>query len=169
MTINILFFTLFFTIQFSAHAYELLSSKTTVSPGCEGGILEHITDSQIFLSNSYPAALTASTGARSFSTTGNVREMTMLRSSHSFSIQNSTNRSQAIKLNVKLSTHDGKYTNNEYTYRLAPQESMNDSTTLYFNKQYVKPGHYQVDAHTILSGDIHSSASDSNSVIIRSQ
>ena len=91
----------------------------------------------------------------------------MLRSSHSFSIQNNTNRLQIIKLNVKLPTHDGKYTNNEYTYRLAPQESMNESTTLYFNKQYVKPENYKVYAHTTLSGDINSSASSSNNVTIR--
>ena len=50
---------------------------------------------------------------------------------------------------------------------LAPQESMNDSTTLYFNKQYVKPGNYKVYAHTTLSGDIYSSANDSSSVTIR--
>jgi hypothetical protein len=35
----------FFSIQFSAHAYEVLSYKTTVSPGCEGGVLSHTTTS----------------------------------------------------------------------------------------------------------------------------
>ena len=169
--IKILLFIFLSTIQFSAYSYELLSCRTTVSPGCEGGVLEHITDSHILSSNDYFTAFTtglaASTAARAFSATGYATEMIMLRSNHSFSIQNNTNRSQVIKLNIKLSTHDGKCTNNEYTYRLAPQESMNDSTTLYFNKQYAKPGNYEVYAHTILSGDIYSSASDSNNVTIR--
>jgi hypothetical protein len=167
MWVKILLFIFLSTIQFSAYAYELLSSKTTVSPGCEGGVLENITDSHPLLSNDYSTVLTASSEARAFSATGNVREMIMLHSSHHFSIQNNTNRSQYIKLNVKLSTHDGKYTNNEYTYRLTPQESMNDSTTLFFNTQYFKPGNYKVYAHTILSGDVNSLASDSNQVTIR--
>jgi hypothetical protein len=171
MLIKILFFMFLSTIQFSAYGYELLSSKTTISPGCEGGVLEHITDSHILSPNDYftasATALTASTEARVFSATGNAKEMIMLQSSHSFSIQNNTNSSQLIKLNVKLSTHDGKCINNEYSYRLKPRELMSDSTTLYFNKQYVKPGNYKVYAHTTLSGNIYSSASDSNSVTIR--
>ncbi len=182
MLIKILLCVFLSIIQFSAHAYVLLSSKTTVSPGCEGGVLEHITDSHPILSNDSPAALTASkdargdarggfltasTDARAFSTIGYARQMTTLQSSHSFSIQNNTKRSQAIKVNVKLSAHDGTYTNNEYTYQLRPEESMNDSTTLYFNKQYAKPGNYKIYAHTTVTGDIRSSASDSRNVTIR--
>ena len=120
MLVKILVFILLSTIQFSAYAYELLSSKTAVSAGCEGGVLEHITDSHTLSPDDYFTAFTtgptAFTEARVFSATGNAKEMIMLRSSHSFSIQNSSNSSKIVKLNVKLSTHDGKYTNNEYTY-----------------------------------------------------
>lgn len=158
MLFKFLIFLFFSSLHFSAYAYELLSCKTTVSPGCEGGILEHITDSNILSSNNYLASFTTgcavSTEARAFSATGYVGMMIMLQSSHGFSIQNLTNKLQIIKFNVKLSTHDGKYMNNEFTYRLAPHESMNDFTVLYFNKQYNKKGDYEVYADTTISGGL---------------
>lgn len=176
MLTRIFLFIFLLTIQFSAFAYELLSCKTTVSPGCDGGVLEHITESHILSPNDYftmldsttlTTGLVASTEAKAFSASGYVQKMITFESSHNFSIQNNTNATKHIKLNIKLSTHDGKFTNNEYTYQLKPHESMNDSATLYFIKQYLKPGKYEVYAHTTLSGCIYSSASDSNKVTIK--
>ncbi len=168
MSVRILLFSLsLFIGQFKVYGYELISSKTTVSPGCEGGVLEHTVDTFPVFSTLLATGVTASTDARAYSSSGNTREMITLRSSHSFSVYNNTNSTQDMKVNVKLSTHDGKYTNNEYTFRMKSQESMNDSTTLYLNKQYTKPGNYTVYASTTLSGSTHSSSSDSNSVTVR--
>lgn len=50
--IKIFLCSVLFTIPFSSsYGYELLSSKTTVSPGCEGGVLEHTTVSYSLVSN----------------------------------------------------------------------------------------------------------------------
>jgi len=50
MLIKVLLFIFLSTIQFSTYAYELLSCRTTVSPGCEGGVLSHKCTSS-FISN----------------------------------------------------------------------------------------------------------------------
>jgi hypothetical protein len=155
------------TIQFSANAYELLSSETVVSPGCEGGVLEEVTESFPLLSKGYSIVPTGTTKATVFSATGNANEMIMLRSNHSFSAQNNTNQQQFIKLSVILSTHDGQFTSNEYTYQLRPKELLNHSVTLYFNRLYAKPAYYKIYAQTFLSGSINSSTSGSNIVTVR--
>jgi hypothetical protein len=162
-----LFFLFISAVPFSIYAYELLSSKTTVSPGCEGGVLEYGAESYFLVSNDYANGLSASTGARAFSATGHIGELIKLHSTHSFSVQNHTNKSQVVKVNLKLSTHDGKNTSSEDTYRLAPLESMYETTSLYLNTQYKVSGVYKVYAQTILSGKVHSTETNSNGVLIQ--
>lgn len=183
MLIKIFLFIFLSSIHFSANAYVLLSAKTIVSPDGEGGVLEHIIESHILSSCDYPTDYiaarhkkkqkndltvpTATTEAKVFSATGNTKQMIRLKSSHAFTIHNITNSPITINLIVILCTHDGKFTRNEYSYQLAPQEIMKDSTTLYYNKQYFKPDDYEVYASTILTGDVSSSSIDINVVKIR--
>lgn len=146
--------------------YEIISSRTEVSPGFEGGILKQKTVALPLRNAGNVSGITASAGATVYASRGNKGDVVKLSSNHSVSILNNTENYQQINIKMKLFTHDGKSTSSENNIRMEPGESINQSTLLYFVKEYLNTGCYKVQAQTTISGSAYSFASDCNTVTI---
>lgn len=157
----------FLCIGANISGYEVISSRTIVSPGCEGGVIKQKTHTFSLFNGGDSGKITASTKAKAYTSNGNRGEVVRLYSSHSYSILNNTGIRQYVKIEMKLSSHDGKYTSSEQILWMKPYEAIDDSTDLFFSKEYLDPGRYELYAQTIISGSVTSMASDSKIVNIR--
>ena len=150
------------------YGYEIIESTTTVSPGFDGGIVRQKSSSvpPFYIKNLGLNGLIASTKAKANSSSGRAGTLIRLESSHGFSLHNNTDTVQYLRVEVKLSTHDGHFTNHERTVRLQPTDYFRDSTVLYFTQEYLHPGLFIVSANTSVSGNTSSSASNTNKVTV---
>lgn len=167
---------------FNSHAYEIIFEKTTTSPGCEGGILYSTIESGYLSSMdeliilfpeteifSYLASIFGcgdSAGAKACSVNGRPNANVLLSSDHSYYLCNSDNKTKQFRVYVKLSTHDGYFSEDEQIFTLKPQEWVRSSKSKYLNKLYPDRGYYKVYASTKISISGSSSADDIGTVTI---
>jgi hypothetical protein len=212
----------------NVYGYEIISSKTTVSPGCEGGVLKQTTEKLLVSDEikrrmrdeedinypmkdeeninypmrdvddinypmrdvddiNYPMKdvndincmrnvgnincrmgyVSISTDARAYMATGRVGGLINLTSHHGFTIYNDDDIEKSFRVEIKLVSHEGRFTNQERTIRLGPHDSVRDSSYLYLTNEYLQLGCHKIYAYTTVSGGGYSAATDSNTVTIR--
>lgn len=176
----------------SSFAYELITEKSFVTSGCEGGVSCSIVES-CFIDSlpelmglypgktefpfdrqtidflAYASGCSSSAVTRVYSKDGYANSNISLSSDHNFYLYNDSNKSCAFKVNIKLFTDDNCIKEEVQTYNLKQKEMVKNSITLFLNKYYQEPGSYKINASTEIFADswLSSSSSDLAYVIIK--
>lgn len=190
------FFALLSTLFiFETHAYDIISDKTYVTPGCEGAVIYSKIESwysppsaELMASHPDPDPNSDivlkleqemlkhinsvqgsgdSAGAKVHSVDGKMKSNIFLNSEHSNYLCNDDNKIRQFKVYTKISTHDHFIMDNERIFNLKPKERIRDTNSLSFNKFYDAPGSYKIYASTTISINGSSTANDIGTVTVK--
>lgn len=162
---NLISYLTLFLFSLNTFAYgegvQVLSSKTTMSPGMHGGFVE----------NTSQPNLTGNGNAKAYADAkpafGNKSDNITINGSHSFVIENRSGKAQRYMIEYKLSLHDGRFIRKSDIVLVNDKAVAKGSATSYTNQYFPQPGTYRFSVETSISGEHSDYKSDSSYVQVR--
>ncbi|EKD70468.1 MAG: hypothetical protein ACD_46C00525G0002 [uncultured bacterium] len=151
----------------NAYAYSsgvtLMSSKTEMSPGLQGGFIEKPTSISYAKNQMTGNAHAYAKGRSSF---GHMKENIKIEGEHGYIIENRSGQPQYYEIEKRLVLQDGRFIRKQDTIRIENNAVDKGNSVSFTNQYFDTPGGYHFNVETIIRGEYNDYARDTGYITV---